>query len=98
MKPVEMHQSAVREAGEAYRWYTHRSEQASERFSEELYRTLKSIGEHPERFPAYLAGTRRLRLRRFPYLVVYLEETTRVHVIAVAHAKRRPAYWAGRIG
>ena len=97
MKSVEMHGLAVREAGSAYRWYFDRSRAAAERFSEQLYAAIQRVAENPERYPSYLAGTRRYRLNRFPYLVVYLYEADRVQVIAVAHAKRRPGYWARRL-
>jgi hypothetical protein len=33
---------------------------------------------------------------RFPYLVPYREEPSRIFVVAVAHAKRRPGYWKKR--
>lgn len=97
MKRVEVHEAALREAKSAYRWYAAKSEQAARGFDAELYRTFQTIGEHPERFSTYMVGTRYLRLHRFPYLVVYLDESVRVHVIAVAHAKRRPRYWSRRI-
>ena len=35
-------------------------------------------------------------LRRFPYVVLYAIEDDEVIVVAVAHQKRRPGYWAGR--
>jgi hypothetical protein len=34
---------------------------------------------------------------RFPYSVVYLEDEDEIWVLAVAHAKRRPGYWRGRL-
>lgn len=40
---------------------------------------------------------RRVLLDRFPYAVVFLEHGGRTHVLAVAHFKRRPGYWASRL-
>jgi hypothetical protein len=40
---------------------------------------------------------RQVRVRRFPYCVVYLELTHVIRVLAVAHRKRRPGYWLGRL-
>jgi hypothetical protein len=37
-----------------------------------------------------------VRLTRFPYLVVYREDATRILVVAVAHEKRKPGYWRKR--
>lgn len=36
---------------------------------------------------------RRILVRRFPFAVVYIELPDRVQILAVAHARRRPAYW-----
>jgi toxin ParE1/3/4 len=41
-------------------------------------------------------GTRRLLIERFPYSMVYLVHNGVLHVLAVAHAKRRPGYWRSR--
>jgi toxin ParE1/3/4 len=39
---------------------------------------------------------RRLALRRFPYLLVYKETEDALRIVAVAHGKRKPGYWASR--
>jgi hypothetical protein len=39
----------------------------------------------------------KVALKRFPFHVIYLAETTRIVVLAVAHQRRRPSYWEGRI-
>lgn len=44
----------------------------------------------------YLQGTRQVQLHRYPYLVVYKLRRSVVQVVAVAHASRRPGYWAKR--
>lgn len=47
--------------------------------------------------PAYRRRTRHFKLRGFPYLVVYSPSQEDVFVLAVAHGKRKPAYWAKRL-
>ena len=44
------------------------------------------------------AGTRKLRIKGFPFSVVYLPEDTRIVVVAVAHHARHPEYWVSRVG
>jgi plasmid stabilization system protein ParE len=39
---------------------------------------------------------RRLHVGRFPYQVVYLLAEDVIHVLAVAHDRRRPGYWGSR--
>jgi hypothetical protein len=40
---------------------------------------------------------RRVFVRRFPYHVVYIELADRLQILAVAHDRRRPRYWVGRL-
>jgi plasmid stabilization system protein ParE len=40
---------------------------------------------------------RRVPLFRFPYYVAYLVTVDTIHVLAVAHDRRRPRYWDYRI-
>jgi hypothetical protein len=42
------------------------------------------------------ASTRKVRLRRFPYLIYYVELDDSLWIAAVAHQKRRPGYWSHR--
>jgi len=86
-------EQAVIEAEGAARWYAERSRTAAERFSTELDEAEAAILERPEAWPASGDGTRRYLLRRFPFSVVYRIEESRILIVAVAHARRRPGYW-----
>jgi plasmid stabilization system protein ParE len=66
------------------------------RFAEELEAALGRIVEAPRRWPLHLHGTRRIPVLRFPHLVLYREESTRILVVAVANGRRRPGYWKAR--
>jgi len=50
----------------------------------------------PQRWPAYLHGTRRIVLKRFPFSVIYRLLEGQLQIVAVAHHKRRPGYWRTR--
>ena len=94
---LEYLEEALLEAEAAARWYAERSSSAALAFSDEIDITENAIVKSPEAWPAYDHGTRRYLLRRFPYSVVYRVESTRVLLVAVAHAKRRPGYWKSRM-
>ena len=96
VKALELHPAAVAEGEEATAWYAERDPRVAARFAKELEAALNRIAEAPHRWPAYLHGTRRVRLTRFPYAVAYREEPSRILVVAVAHAKRKPGYWRKR--
>jgi plasmid stabilization system protein ParE len=59
---------------------------------------IEALREFPESAPAWRPGhpARKQRMRRFPYLVIYRVIDTDLEIIAFAHDKRRPGYWAER--
>lgn len=96
-RKVSLHPSAVEEARAAYGYYSTRSERAGTAFLAELDRAIIGIAESPSRWRSHLHGTRRYIMRRFPFLVIYHEVGAALEVVAVAHARRRPGYWRGRV-
>jgi plasmid stabilization system protein ParE len=40
--------------------------------------------------------SRRYVLRRFPYSIIYRATADEIQIVAVAHHRRRPGYWAKR--
>jgi plasmid stabilization system protein ParE len=65
-------------------------------FEQEVVAAVSRIAEAPRRYPVAEHGTRRLVLQRFPYNVFYRVGAEAIVIVAVAHQKRRPAYWAAR--
>ncbi|SRR5216684_1341896 len=93
---IDFHPAAIREAHKAYRWYHRRSAGAASRFQSALQAALEQISQSPDRWPAYLHGTRYRVLRRFPFIVVYRQLVDGLQVVAVAHGRRKPGYWKRR--
>ncbi|HEY4234220.1 MAG TPA: type II toxin-antitoxin system RelE/ParE family toxin [Lacipirellulaceae bacterium] len=81
---------------ESLAWYAGRSQQAAGAFDAEFDRVLKSIRLNPNRFPLCDERHRYAIMHRFPFQVIFREQGDRWAVIAVAHAKRSPGYWASR--
>jgi toxin ParE1/3/4 len=94
--PIEFRPAALDEAAAAQAWYTAGRPTTGARFGAELVRAIDRIENEPERWPPFLHGTRRYRLKRFPYLVVYRICPDRIEVLAIAHTSRRPGYWRRR--
>jgi toxin ParE1/3/4 len=40
---------------------------------------------------------RRIPLRRFPYAVIFRQDNDVIHIVAVAHRRRKPQYWQPRV-
>lgn len=71
-----------------------------DRTAARLRRRFNQLGQMLMRQPAIgtqSAGqTRKLRLGKFPYSLVYRVRGEVITVIAVAHQSRKPGYWVGR--
>jgi plasmid stabilization system protein ParE len=59
---------------------------------------LDRIHDTPEAFPRWRADHphRRCSVASFPYVCFYRVDGDTIVVVAVAHAKRKPGYWARR--
>lgn len=97
MKPVQVHPQAEQEADDAFERYLGESREAAFGFDDELRSAYRSVAVHPLICPPYLHSTRRVILDRFPFSVVFRERLQDIQIIAVAHASRRPGYWAKRL-
>jgi plasmid stabilization system protein ParE len=90
------------ELAEAVVWYEAKRQGLGEEFLDEIRATLPLLGSRPRSFPRLQdidasLEIRRALLARFPYALVFLVQEDEVRVLAVAHAKRRPGYWLGRV-
>jgi plasmid stabilization system protein ParE len=93
---------ATDELAEAAAWYRARRPGLELEFLAEFERVLPLIGDTPAAFPGLLdlppdLAIRRALLPRFPYAVIFMDLGAEIRVLAVAHMKRRPGYWLGRV-
>lgn len=96
-RSVRFHEDARADVRKAVAWYQKRSPKAAADFVEELHRATETIRATPDHWPEGKNNTRRFLLWRFPFSIIYSERDSIVTVWAVAHASRRPEYWARRI-
>jgi plasmid stabilization system protein ParE len=97
LKPLKYHPAASREIMAAHAWYLRQSVPAADGFYEELLPVLDRVQERPRLYPPHLYGAQRVVLDRYPFSIVYRELLHEIQIVAVAHAKRRPGYWAKRL-
>ena len=96
-KRLRIQSQAQQEINEAFDWYFKRSLEAADAVLTEVGVSLAQIASHPQLYPAYTKKTRRRILAGFPYSVIFQEKDDIILVVSVAHSKRRPGYWRGRI-
>jgi toxin ParE1/3/4 len=102
VKPVRVEPEAKQELAAAAVWYDERRPGLGLELVEEVDAVLAAIARDPSRFPLYPRvgpelGVRRAAARRFPYSIAFIEHANVVRVLAVAHERRRPDYWVGRL-
>jgi plasmid stabilization system protein ParE len=101
-KPLIVEPKAEEELEAAIRWYEQRGPRLGERFLRAVAATMDWIRRFPQAGGLVPQvgqdlGVRRAPVRRFPYHVVYLDAPEAMHVLAIAHDRRKPGYWLGRV-
>jgi toxin ParE1/3/4 len=97
MHNVDFHRLALRELVGASAWYRERSEQARVRFRNAVFDAVERIATDPHAHVVLASPYRSVRVRRFPYVLIYeILDDKRVLIVAVAHTSRRPGYWRRR--
>lgn len=68
------------------------------RFAAEFRACLAVVKAGPTRFPFYQRSDRfrRIRLRSFPFLIIYRASTTGLRVILLKHERRHPRFGMNR--
>jgi plasmid stabilization system protein ParE len=67
------------------------------RFLDQVYKSINTILDAPNRWPELEPGRRRYRLDDFPYGLIYrVENEQMVEIDVVMHLHREPSYWHGR--
>jgi plasmid stabilization system protein ParE len=98
MKPVIFHPEAQAELDAAVAYHEARRPGLGLDLQAEVERVVQFIQQHSGSgtlIPPH--GARRRSVRKFSYNVVYLEQDGVIEIIAVAHQKRKPGYWARRL-
>jgi plasmid stabilization system protein ParE len=95
-RAFRFHPAAAAEFADAAEWYESRRSGLGHEFVNAIRNRVEDIRETPERW-ALAHSVRRALVTKFPYAVVYRELADgEIQIIAVAHLRRRPKYWARR--
>ena len=83
-------------------WFAERNPQAAERLSELFVAAIEQIARKPTTFPLLEyrrnpGNIRRVRLKKFPLMILYQLFDDEIYVFAVAHTSQRPGYWRSRL-
>jgi len=67
------------------------------RFEQAVAQAVRDAVAHPERGAPRTRSTRRWLVKHFPFSVVYRADEAGVLIVAIAHERKKPGYWAARI-
>ena len=87
---------AQAELDEAIAWYAEQAPGLGDAFLIETLKVFRLIEQFPAAWHPLGPNTRRCRVNRFPYAVVYSLDGDDLLVIAIAHQHREPLYWRNR--
>lgn len=94
---IRLLEPAQVELDEAIAWYADQAPGLGDAFLLEVLKALRLIEQFPQAWHPLSRHTRRCRLSRFPYSVIYSLDGDDLLVVAVAHQHRKPGYWRDRL-
>lgn len=102
MKPYRYHPAADRELDEAIEHDEAELPGRGLRLEDQVARLVLRLRRFPVSAPIWLGldsayEVRRAKVRRHPFVVVYMVQSDQLIILAVAHTKKKPGYWASRI-
>lgn len=65
-------------------------------FIAEFERALTLLCDHPKLGAPWRNRRRRFPLRKFPFSITYYTRGAELRVVALAHHRQKPGYWASR--
>jgi plasmid stabilization system protein ParE len=87
---------AEHEFDDAIDYYNQQQPGLGFEFAAEVRRTIDRIVKLPQAWQLLSDNTRRCRLNRFPYGIIYSIQEAEIVIIAVMHVKRHPDSWRHR--
>ena len=81
----------------AFEWYESQNPGLGSEFVRAVDACLSGIGRQPLAYQVTYKQVRRVLIRRFPYVILYIFEQDTVFIFACFHAKRNPKQWLDRI-
>ena len=90
MPLLRIHHLVDFEFGEVLAWYAGLSPLAAENFVRSFDVALLKVQRHPTAHAPWRPPFRRLRLVRFPYLLIFHADRRLTSVLALVHEKREP--------
>jgi len=90
MPVLRVHRLVAFEFLQVRAWYAGLSPLAAENFVRSFDAALARVQRHPTAHAPWLPPFRRIRLVRFPYLLIFHTDRRQTSVLALVHKRREP--------
>lgn len=90
MARLRIHHLVDFEFGEVLAWYAGLSPLAADNFVVSFHAALERVQRHPTAHAPWRPPFRRIRLTRFPYLLLFHADRRTTSVLALVHERREP--------
>ena len=97
MKAVRFLEAASAEFEAQIGYFDEQLAGLGDRFDAEVRSAIALVREHPQIGRAVAKHLRKLRLRKFPFNVIYALDAEEVVIVAIAPHRRKPNYWRDRL-
>jgi len=87
---------ASKELRDAIHYYNLEYEGLGDRFRSEVRAAIDRMQSYPLAYSVESGDVRRCPLYKFPYKILYSNESDHLLIIAIAHQHRKPSYWIAR--
>lgn len=93
---VVVRPAAAADIEDAYQWYRDKRSQLARDFLGAVREAGHRIRENPEAYPLFHREARRVRLKRFPYSLIYRVYPEVIVIVGCLHGSRDPLQWKAR--
>jgi plasmid stabilization system protein ParE len=93
---IQFHPELATEIKQAEQWYDAEQPGLGAEFDAELFDRIAFIAANPYIFAIFKKDIRLARIKRFPFVILYLVEGNTVRFLAVVHSARRLHKWLKR--
>ena len=91
---LSFNRSVQQDVDEIVDYYEAISDQLISRFFRDMEIRLSEIKENPKRFPKdqNYPSYRKVKMRKFPYFIVYRVLSDRIRILVIKHENRKPSF------
>jgi plasmid stabilization system protein ParE len=84
---------------DAFEWYNTQDSKLGSEFVRAVDVGLSTIARNPLNYPILFRQARRVRLKRFPYVLFYVVDTKKmiISIVSCFHSSRDPNVWQDRL-